>query len=204
MYDVPQAQYATVIRDMIKHENDVTNHRTMWLLIGQGFIANAFVFAYKEESISNFAISLLGILVACPAFVMLYQSYQARGYLQFLGQEAKQGKLSEADLPIAGWPSKRIKDWRKGVWVSRWFSNPGDVLEPWLFLPCIFMTMWLAILLQQWLKWGSGATALVMAAILVPVFVFVFCVVLVWSQAKDEVARTAEPAQASIKIQKEK
>jgi hypothetical protein len=40
MYDVRQDQYPTVIREMIRHENDVTNHRIMWLLVGQEFIAN--------------------------------------------------------------------------------------------------------------------------------------------------------------------
>jgi hypothetical protein len=35
--------YTTVIREMIRHENDVSNHRIMWLLIGQGLIANAYV-----------------------------------------------------------------------------------------------------------------------------------------------------------------
>ena len=42
MADVPREQYTVVIRDMIKHENDLTNHRIMWLLIGQGFFANAY------------------------------------------------------------------------------------------------------------------------------------------------------------------
>ena len=35
MYDVRPGRYGTVIRDLIKHENDVTNHRIMWLLIVQ-------------------------------------------------------------------------------------------------------------------------------------------------------------------------
>ncbi len=47
MYDVGKEQYPTVIREMIRHENDVTNHRIMWLLVGQGFIANAFVVAER-------------------------------------------------------------------------------------------------------------------------------------------------------------
>jgi hypothetical protein len=29
MYDVRPEQYATVIREMIRHEDDVTNHRLM-------------------------------------------------------------------------------------------------------------------------------------------------------------------------------
>ena len=36
MYDVRPEQYTTVIREILRHENEVTNHRTMWLLIGQG------------------------------------------------------------------------------------------------------------------------------------------------------------------------
>ena len=43
MNDVRQDQYPTVIREMIRHENDVTNHRIMWLLVGQGFVVNAYV-----------------------------------------------------------------------------------------------------------------------------------------------------------------
>jgi hypothetical protein len=48
MYDIKQEQYTTVIREMIRHENDVTNHRIMWLLIGQEFIASAFVIVERE------------------------------------------------------------------------------------------------------------------------------------------------------------
>ena len=51
------------------------------------------------------------------AFVMLYKSYQARGYLHFLGTEAKRGQLQEEYLQLDGWPSKRIKGWRRGAWV---------------------------------------------------------------------------------------
>ena len=39
MHDVAPQLYTTVIREMIRHENDVTNHRIMWLLIVQGLIA---------------------------------------------------------------------------------------------------------------------------------------------------------------------
>jgi hypothetical protein len=31
------------ISELLRHENNLTNHRIKWLLIGQGFIANAFV-----------------------------------------------------------------------------------------------------------------------------------------------------------------
>ena len=133
---------------MIRHENDVTNHRIMWLLIGQGFIANAFVKAEGSIQSTDLMLSLVGILVTLSAFVMLYKSYQARGYLQFLGQQAKQGRLLEQHLPLIGWPRKRIKGWQRDVWVCPWIGQVADLLEPWLFLPCLFMFMWVTALLQ--------------------------------------------------------
>jgi hypothetical protein len=33
MNDIPQEQYPTVIRQMIVHEDDVTHHRLLWLLV---------------------------------------------------------------------------------------------------------------------------------------------------------------------------
>jgi hypothetical protein len=111
--DVDPQLYPTVIREMYRHENDVTNHRIMWLLIVQGLIANAAVTAGKESGATASAFATVGILVTLSAFIILYKSYQARGYLQFLGNEAKRGTLREQDLPLFGWPSKRIKGWRK-------------------------------------------------------------------------------------------
>ena len=196
MYDVQPQLYTTVIREMIRHENDVTNHRIMWLLIGQGFIANAFVTAEGADQSADLMLTFVGILVTLSAFVMLYKSYQARGYLQFLGQHAKQGTLPEQHLPLMGWPRKRIKGWWRDVWVCPWIGHAGDILEPWLFLPFLFMFMWLAALLQQWgilEQWGmlGKGVEVVLAVILSAVIFSVFCIVLVWAQGKDE-ERTEE------------
>jgi hypothetical protein len=38
---------------------------------------------------------------------MLYQSYQARGYLLSLGLQAKDGMLPEKNLLLMGWPGNR-------------------------------------------------------------------------------------------------
>ena len=64
MHDVRPDQYAMVIREMIRHENDVTSHRVTWLLIGQGFIANAYVSGRKEGALDDSILLLGGILVA--------------------------------------------------------------------------------------------------------------------------------------------
>jgi hypothetical protein len=185
MYDVRQEQYPTVIREMIRHENDVTNHRIMWLLIGQGFIGNAYVSALSKDTRLVFVLSLLGILVALSAFLMLYKSYLARGYLLFLGHQAKQGKLQEENLPLMGWPKKRIKDWWRDVWVCPWIAQTGDAMEPWLILPYFFMCIWLTILMRLLTRLDI-AVDLTLAAILTGVIFFACCIVLVWSRGGDQ------------------
>jgi hypothetical protein len=156
LHDVRPEQFATVIREMIRHENDVTNHRIMWMLIGQGFIANAFVSARTQGALNDAILLLAGILVALSAFLMLYKSYHARGYLEFLGQQAKRGGLPEADLPLTGWPRRRTKDWWRGVWARAWLGQPSDLLEPWVFLPWLFVFMWMTVLLKSKLVAGTG------------------------------------------------
>jgi hypothetical protein len=185
MYDVAREQYTVVIREMIRHENDLTNHRIMWLLIGQGFFANAYAASKSGGQSPGFLFPLVGILVTLSAFLMLYRSYQARTYLQFLGLQAKQGLLREEDLPLVGWPRKRINGWWRNVCVCPWFRQAGDLLEPWLFLPSIFLYMWVFTLLQQW-TWLHATFDVMLAIILTAVILSAFCIVVVWSQGKKE------------------
>jgi hypothetical protein len=185
VYDVRPEQYPTVLREMIRHENDVTNHRIMWLLIGQGFIANAFVSLKNASALAGLLFSFLGVLVALSAFVMLYQGYLARGYLQFLGQQAKQGTLQEQYLPLVGWPSNRIRGWSKHVWVCRWFRQTRDLLEPWLVLPYVFTSLWMISPLNVWTRLNTSVLVLLSVSLSAAIL-SAFCIVLVWSQRKDE------------------
>jgi hypothetical protein len=185
MNDVEPRLYTTVIREMIRHENDVTNHRIMWLLIGQGLIANAYVSAgsQKEELVAVLAI--VGILVTLSAFVILYKSYQARGYLEFLGDEAKRGTLEEEDLPLFGWPSRRLKGWRRDLWLCPWLRQAGDLLEPYMFLPSLLMLAWLLVLLEHRFSLAKG-TSLVVAVLLVAATLSALCMAWVQWESKNE------------------
>jgi hypothetical protein len=185
MHDVDPQLYTTVIREMFRHENDVTNHRIMWLLIVQGLIANAAVTAGKESGETTSALASVGILVTLSAFVILYKSYQARGYLQFLGSEAKQGTLREQDLPLFGWPGKRIKGWRKKVWPCPWIGKGSELLEPFFFLPTLLVLAWLLVLLRQWLALDARLLV-ILSAILAVVMISLLGIVWVWWQRKDE------------------
>ena len=191
IYDVRQDQYPMVIREMIRHENDVTNHRIMWLLVGQGFIANAYVSARNAAMTTYILLSIAGALVSLSAFLMLYQSYQARGYLQFLGLQAKQGMLQAKDLPLVGWPRTRVKNWWRSVWMHAWISRPRDLVEPWLLLPYMFMSVWMTSLLAV-RKSLSTAVALMLGVFLSAVVLSASCLALVWSQNKDDESADGE------------
>jgi hypothetical protein len=184
-HDVDARQYPMVIREMIRHENDVTNHRIMWLLIVQGLIVNAFIGAAPVHSEKPTALPMLGILVTLSAFVMLYKSYHARGYLGFLGRLAKQGELREAQLPMIGWPHARVRGWRRGQWVSRWLDRPGDLLEAYFFVPNLLILLWSFELFRIKLPVGTGLAA-ALAAVAAPAFLSLFCIVWVWLQESDE------------------
>jgi len=163
----------------------VTNHRIMWLLIVQGLIANAAVTAGRESGETTSALATVGILVTLSAFVILYKSYQARGYLQFLGNKAKQGTLQEQDLPLFGWPSTRIKGWRNKVWPCPWIGKGSELLEPFFFLPTLLVLAWLFLLLRQWLPLGAGVL-IALSTILALLMISLLCVFWVWWQQKDE------------------
>jgi hypothetical protein len=185
MNDVDPQFYPGVIREMFRHENDVTNHRIMWLLIVQGLIANAAVTAGgKSEEITS-ALGAVGILVSLSAFIILYKSYQARGYLQFLGNEAKRGTLREQDLPLFGWPTKRIKGWWKKVWPCPWIGKTSELLEPFFFLPALLVLAWLFVLLRRWLALDARLLV-VLSAIMAVALISLLCIAWVWWQQKDE------------------
>jgi hypothetical protein len=156
----------------------------MWLLIVQGLLFNAYFSAGKGDSLIVAVLPLMGILVALSAFVMLYKSYHARGYLLFLGREAKQGRLREEDLPLVGWPQTRIKSWWRGVWTCPWLEGAGDVLEPWLFLPLLLVSMWLFILLHQLLMLNIVINS-ILSALLAAAIISFYCIAWVRSQDRE-------------------
>jgi len=193
MHDVRPEEYARVVRDLIWRENDVTNHRLMWMLVVQGLLANAFV-GLRQVPLAWVGIATGGILVTLSAFVMRYKSYHARAYLRFLGTTAKQGRLPEEYLPLDGWPRRRIHDWRRPLWVCPWLEHAGDVLEPYLFLPGLIIFLWTVAILSR-VTALSSASCIGVGACLTPVIVFLFCVLWVRSERASEQEHLDEPGQ---------
>jgi len=93
--------------------------------------------------------------------------------------------LREEHLPLMGWPKNRIEDWWRSVWVFKWFRQSRDLVEPWLLLPFLFSSMWMAALLHSESSLHIGVT-LTLGVILSAVILSTSCLVLVWSQSKDD------------------
>jgi len=184
-YDVEPRVYATVLREMIRHENDVTNHRIMWLLIGQGLIANVYVGAFRESRGAAESLAFVGILITLSTYLILYKSYQARGYLEFLGGIAQRGALQETQLPLMGWPKRRIRGWRRNFWMSPWLGSFGDLLEPYLFLPILVVVAWMVVLIRYHLPAGVERLVLVGFAATSALFI-ALSVAWVWWHQRDE------------------
>jgi hypothetical protein len=184
-YDVDPRQYAMVIREMIRHENDVTNHRIMWLLIVQGLIANAYVKAASDVPTLAPMVAVVGVLVAISPFVILYKSYHARGYLSYLGLLAKTGKLPEEWLPLNGWPRYRVKGWRHDYWICPWLHRASDLLDPFFFLPLLLIHLWLFVLMRSWPELRLDAAVLLAVLALVAI-VSAVCLLWVHTQSKAE------------------
>jgi hypothetical protein len=196
-HDVPPEQYPNLIRAMIRHEDEVTNHRIMWLLVFQGFLANALAVS-REEAHLTIALGVVGSLVTLSAFVTLYKSYHARGYLKFLGTKAKLGRLPEKYMQLDGWPENRIKNWQQKFWVCSYFEQFRDLLEPYLFLPALTLSIWNFLLLREWVT-HSIAALLSLALILTAFILTVFCTMWLWLQRKELEDFTDEPVTVVIR-----
>ena len=79
MHDVEPHLYTTVIREMIRHENDVTNHRIMWLLIGQGLMRHCL--RLETWIILVLAILLVGVMLASLCIVWVWRESKDEGEL---------------------------------------------------------------------------------------------------------------------------
>lgn len=190
-HDVPPAQYASVIREMIRHENDLTNHRIMWLLIVQGFLANAYFLGAQQSRTTQAVIQFTAVLVTFSNFSTLYRSYHARKYLRFLGAEAKQGRLPEEFLPLTGWPDRRLAGWKRG-WLCPWLEGADDFQEPYFFLPVLFVYVWLLAWLQPRLGMRPGYSMLAAAFLSAILVVLAFAgFAVVWVRRRESRSDTA-------------
>lgn len=134
---------AETLRTLIRHENDVTNHRTSWLLVAQGILFAAAVNLLHKHWFPVLVLALIGIGLCVSIGHALANSYQSRRYLKAIWRNY----LSERHL-----------DWSQFAPLDG--GNPEQQpvrwLFPWLFVPWLFGAAWLSLV--AFTVWKAACT----------------------------------------------
>jgi hypothetical protein len=131
--DMSMVEYAAVIREMIRNENELTNNRLTWLLVVQGFLFNAAASFWNEQK-ALIIIAILGILTSVSVFYALLLSRRARKYLRSLWQKklVSNTELANQIPPVVGDTPDTVQ---------------GSMLNPWMFIPWIIIIAWALLII---------------------------------------------------------
>ena len=121
---------AEILRVLIRHENDLTNHRTTWLLVSQGILFAAAAAFVKIHWFPAVVVGAVGIILAASIGQSLKNSYEARQSFKkswWPQRLASTGYDAQDFPPLDGGVS--------GVSAIKW-------LFPWFVIPITLITAW--------------------------------------------------------------
>lgn len=125
------------IRDLIKHENELINHRLTWMVLFETLLLNAFVCVLKECEDKFYCVSiiLLGIFVSLSFFFPLRKAHNAIENLKL-----KNGKLQT---------KLNLKKSLKPTIIGHHSKCSILILSPWFALPICFTIFWIVLLIYD-------------------------------------------------------
>ena len=134
--------YADRISEILRHENEVTNHRLTWLIATQAIMFAASAEFLKSYLFPTIVICLVGILTTWSFAYALISSFESRQHMRKLWQmRLKDNDLSTENFPpldgaYSGNDSK--------VWLLPWFFVPKLRLAAWvlLLIYALFFRSW--------------------------------------------------------------
>lgn len=128
--------YENTVREMIRHENDLMNHRISWLLTLEGLLLAALGFAWDKTDARNliYVFCIIGGVVSASSWRVLGGADKAiiRLYIWWDANKSQ----GYAGPGVAGF-------WRESWW---------DILLPWRVLPFLFIIAWLAVFIINYLR----------------------------------------------------
>lgn len=129
------SEYAQILREMIRHENELTNHRLGWMSTFNGLLFGVVSFLLKDikhiEIIPS--VCFVGLAIDFSIFLSLCASETVKKSLNNLWRHKH---ISTAEIPpVWGWCVQSTKDR-----ISRLFM-------PWFLLPFTFIVAWILILI---------------------------------------------------------
>jgi hypothetical protein len=121
---------ADTVREMIKNESELINHRISWMVTLQGLLFAALGFAWKDGRQLIYVIAILGIAISISTFSSLMLSAMASRSLLNDWNENKPTDYNGPD--VIGYRSK-----------AKYLS----FLRPWFFLPFLFALAWISVII---------------------------------------------------------
>ena len=124
---------AKTVREMIKHEGDLVNHRLSWMVTLQGLLFAALGFAWEDGRELIYILCFLGIAISLSTLSSLN-----------LGQKAVHTLRDE-------WDKHKPNDYHgPDVIGVRTSSKYLRYLRPWYFVPVLFVFGWIAVVIINW------------------------------------------------------
>jgi hypothetical protein len=140
---------AEIYRALIRHENDLTNQRTTWMLVTQGILLAAMATLLNvDRMLLTLVLSAVGYLTAMSVGQALKNSEDSRQFVKNEWEERlrRRGYTPYVDFaPLDG-------------------RNPAQNIDPkffpWRFLPKLFKATWLVVAAYVLWTWLLTAGAL--------------------------------------------
>jgi hypothetical protein len=137
---------AEIIRNMIRHENELVNHRITWLSQLQGLLFAALGFSWDNQDahLLVYCLCLLGSLIALSSLVTLASGDEAINNTLYWWDIHKPIDYFGPD--VIGLTSNGIGN-RNPLYL-RFFSirfKANKMIYPWYVLPRLFIGAWIAI-----------------------------------------------------------
>jgi len=128
---------AEILRALIRHENELTNHRVTWLLVSQSILFAAAAVFVKIHWLPSVVLAIVGIVFAVSIGQSLENSYEARQYLKRTWREsgASAGYQWEELRAVDG----GVRGVRAIQWLFPWIVVPRVLMVAWFILICFFL-----------------------------------------------------------------
>jgi hypothetical protein len=124
------AGYLEVIRDMIKHENELVNQRLSWMFTLQGLLFGSVSFLWAANVLPTMVLGLVGLLSCVSIGYALARGLGAIKDLLAIAQDYKKSVPSNISLPPTIGSRRKAVEW----------------LIPARLLPWVLGLAWIAIL----------------------------------------------------------
>ena len=125
-------KHAEILRALIRHENEVTNHRTAWLLVSQGILFAAAATFVRIHWFPTIVVSALGFGIAISIGHSLRNSFDSRQYFKNSWRDLlmKRGFKWEDFPPLDG----GFPDLKHYKWLAAWKFIPRALMVGWALL----------------------------------------------------------------------